>query len=1195
MKTWLEFFGLWLADFYLAATIVLAISALLFAVLRQPAPRMAVAWGSLIGLLIASGLCLAPSRPRLDLRPYFTRPETRVVESQPVKAPVALLPVVETPPPRAEGGEPVIDPFEPPQALAEQSTQAEAQPIEPVTLEPVPAAAEWLAVWGPRCVAFAVGSFLAGGLAMASWLMIGVVRASRLVRRSAPASVTCCEELRKIAGSAARLPRLRINSRLAMPVATGTLRPAILLPEGFAATGPRNALKAVLAHEWTHIKNGDLWLLAFDRVILTLLWAHPLYWWTRRRIRTNQELLADAAAASQIGPADYAALLVEWARQLAAHRGLTALTAVGIWERPAALEQRVMEILNHNHAAEPCSGRIRATLLVCLAGLGLIATLLSLRPPRAESALVSSSGSVSRTAPIALAEAPGDSPKIVDNHVGKDEIAGLCVGRGEMRHPGVEVALYIATFAPHGLRKFDLLGRTTTNDRGQFLFTHVRPLDSGETRRDQRYVIVARRKGLASDVSEVNHSHDWLDLNMPDAVPLRGTVKDEQGKPVVGALVRCNGNAWRSLSEGIHSARTDTQGQFQIDDVASLWGCIIEHPDFPAKVLYDESTYFQPLKGSRFPSDVIKLPLDVTLVKGSVVEGQVIDSVSHRPGAGLSLTIRGILGPYIARRIAFAQDPCNFFAETQTDKDGHYRFTRLPAGHFDVWLTTEAPDRASIGVHSLEVPAAKTVHVSDIRLVQGGIIHGKLIDDQSGQSISLGDGERVTIAVDGPARPQRQDEPQSFAVRHDGTFELRLPPGKNTLRLSCGPYFAEKPADRNAYYDVREIEIKEGQESTVDFRLVRLVPKREKGSAIAPSSSHTADANAARPEWFNVRAADLGGTLYDAAGHPIAGARVTLVSTDADGSKRKELKATTTNSWGQFIFACAPCQAGPKQHYELILNRDGEAPEVRKSVDRGKWLELKASPKKVDKGDARFAIREARAASTITFVSETKAPASAEDKSSVRNPIGRFSGTVRLDVAAKDLDGHESNRDESLKINRTVDNGIANVFVYLPKSPDGRPFAAPPIVFNLRTDGKSFSPRAGILRVGQELTLHNDGPPFANFHLFPSRNPEINHAVPPGGQGNPKVRMAVPESVPFEVRNDRDSQMRATILVLDHPFVAVTDELGAFEIPDLPPGKYTFRIWHERSGFLERALPIEIKPGETTKARLSYKLDRFER
>ncbi len=144
---------------------------------------------------------------------------------------------------------------------------------------------------------------------MASWLVVGVLRASRLVHRSAPAPDGCCDELRKIAGRAARLPRLRMNRRLVMPVATGTLRPAILLPQGFAEAGSRNALRAVLAHEWTHIKNGDLWLLAVDRLVLSLLWAHPLYWWTRRRIRTNQELLADAAAASQIGPTDYAASL----------------------------------------------------------------------------------------------------------------------------------------------------------------------------------------------------------------------------------------------------------------------------------------------------------------------------------------------------------------------------------------------------------------------------------------------------------------------------------------------------------------------------------------------------------------------------------------------------------------------------------------------------------------------------------------------------------------------------------------------------------------------------------------------------------------------------------------------------------------------------------------------------------------------
>ncbi len=67
------------------------------------------------------------------------------------------------------------------------------------------------------------------------------------------------------------------------------------------------------------------------------------------------------------------------------------------------------------------------------------------------------------------------------------------------------------------------------------------------------------------------------------------------------------------------------------------------------------------------------------------------------------------------------------------------------------------------------------------------------------------------------------------------------------------------------------------------------------------------------------------------------------------------------------------------------------------------------------------------------------------------------------------------------------------------------------------------------------------------------------------------------------------------MLVVDHPFAAVSDELGAFEIGDLPPGKYSFRVWHERSGFLDKQLTVEIKPGETTKKTLSYGLDRFER
>ena len=142
----------------------------------------------------------------------------------------------------------------------------------------------------------------------------------------------------------------------------------------------------------------------------------------------------------------------------------------------------------------------------------------------------------------------------------------------------------------------------------------------------------------------------------------------------------------------------------------------------------------------------------------------------------------------------------------------------------------------------------------------------------------------------------------------------------------------------------------------------------------------------------------------------------------------------------------------------------------------------------------------------------------------------RLDGVAPKKIAASnDLEAADgkSIRDESLRINRTVDNGVANVYVYLAESPDGRPFAAPQQAFRLRTDGKAFSPCAGIMRVGQALTLRNDSQISSNFHFFPNRdNPMINHVVQPGGQANLQARFAVPERTPFEIRSDRYSWMR---------------------------------------------------------------------
>ena len=50
--------------------------------------------------------------------------------------------------------------------------------------------------------------------------------------------------------------------------------------------------------------------------------------------------------------------------------------------------------------------------------------------------------------------------------------------------------------------------------------------------------------------------------------------------------------------------------------------------------------------------------------------------------------------------------------------------------------------------------------------------------------------------------------------------------------------------------------------------------------------------------------------------------------------------------------------------------------------------------------------------------------------------------------------------------------------------------------------------------------------------------------------------------------------MKAYFFVLDHPYFAVTDEKGRFEIQGLPAGEYTLSAWHEK--FAEQEAKITV-------------------
>jgi plastocyanin len=55
--------------------------------------------------------------------------------------------------------------------------------------------------------------------------------------------------------------------------------------------------------------------------------------------------------------------------------------------------------------------------------------------------------------------------------------------------------------------------------------------------------------------------------------------------------------------------------------------------------------------------------------------------------------------------------------------------------------------------------------------------------------------------------------------------------------------------------------------------------------------------------------------------------------------------------------------------------------------------------------------------------------------------------------------------------------------------------------------------------------------------------------------------------------------MSAVILVLPSPYYAVTDETGAFQLPELPDGDYSLAAWHERSRMKTEETTQHVKLG----------------
>jgi plastocyanin len=145
---------------------------------------------------------------------------------------------------------------------------------------------------------------------------------------------------------------------------------------------------------------------------------------------------------------------------------------------------------------------------------------------------------------------------------------------------------------------------------------------------------------------------------------------------------------------------------------------------------------------------------------------------------------------------------------------------------------------------------------------------------------------------------------------------------------------------------------------------------------------------------------------------------------------------------------------------------------------------------------------------------------------------------------------------------------VRNVVIFLKDAP-ARP--ASPVRVEIVQRQETFAPRVVAVPVGSVVAFPNDDPIYHNVFSL-SRARAFNLGRFPRGQSK-EERFDKPGIV--RVFCDIHSHMSATVAVFSHPWFAIPDGEGRFELPELPPGERAITAWHERLGETTQRVRVE--------------------
>jgi beta-lactamase regulating signal transducer with metallopeptidase domain len=280
----------------------------------------------------------------------------------------------------------------------EMATMESAAPVSATKSDPAPAAA------APRHLSVSPASLgVALYLSVASALLLrlfyGLASALRLL-------LTANRIPARESGPFSGKLRLRSSRAVASPVTIGS---TVVLPATYREWD-REKLRIVVAHERSHIRQGDFYLQFLAGLYAALVWFSPLGWWLKRELSDLAETISDRAGLEEAASTtSYAQILLEFA-------ATPRPTVLGVaMARSGSLSRRIERLLNdHAFRQAFAGGRRRALVAVLLVPIALLATTALIRVQAAQdpqSAPAAKPEIAARPAP-AVRAAPADAAQV---------------------------------------------------------------------------------------------------------------------------------------------------------------------------------------------------------------------------------------------------------------------------------------------------------------------------------------------------------------------------------------------------------------------------------------------------------------------------------------------------------------------------------------------------------------------------------------------------------------------------------------------------------------------------------------------------------------------------------------------------------------------------------------------------------------